>query len=405
MQATNPEENILIRPNDVISVPRADIVYVIGEVKKAGGFALSERSTYTGLQALAMADGMTPGAAPHKAMIIRQPPGGSRVEIPANLKEILNGKQRDVECCTDDILFIPTNVAKNAVIRTMHDRRPGSGVGDGLQRHLLSVSRRRRRCPRRRGNDSDSHPQVSAEPSRYLWSTSRSVKRRLESSAAGDARTAACFRARRLLRIRRPGRRRRRVESMAAVLEHPRRGTRSRSLAATVCGILLALVVSLFQTPVYFAGTTLEFQAQGSQQQPFEGISLNTLRSVSDADADAAAQKRHAAESDPPKNAAGSSSLWRLRPRRRVRAFLRTMPWASFARRWESRRQHRRGRKRSAYAVARLQITPVKDSRIVQITSESTVPQVAADYVNTVASEFIRQTVEDRWSLYQSTST
>ena len=58
-----------------------------------------------------------------------------------------------------------------------------------------------------------------------------------------------------------------------------------------------------------------------------------------------------------------------------------------------------------AYAMARLQITPVKDSRIVQITSESTVPQVAADYVNTVASEFIKQTVEDRWSLYQSTST
>ena len=54
--------------------------------------------------------------------------------------------------------------------------------------------------------------------------------------------------------------------------------------------------------------------------------------------------------------------------------------------------------------MARLQITPVKDSRIVRITSESTVPQVAADYVNTVASEFINQTVEDRWSLYQSTA-
>lgn len=34
LDARHPEKNILIRPNDVISVPRADIVYVIGEVPK-----------------------------------------------------------------------------------------------------------------------------------------------------------------------------------------------------------------------------------------------------------------------------------------------------------------------------------------------------------------------------------
>ena len=156
MQATNPEENILIKPNDVISVPQADIVYVIGEVKKAGGFTLTERSTITGLQALAMAEGMTPGAAPHKAMIIRQPPAGNRVEIPANLKEILDGKAPDVVLQPDDILFIPTNVAKNAVLRTDADRRPGSDVCHGLQRHLLNVGRRRRSFTPGSGNDSDS---------------------------------------------------------------------------------------------------------------------------------------------------------------------------------------------------------------------------------------------------------
>jgi len=119
MQATNPEGNILIRPNDVISVPRADVVYVIGEVKKPGGFTLSERSTLSGLQGLAMADGLTAMAAPKSAMIIRQPPGGARVEIPANLSEILSGKQHDVELRPDDILFVPTNVAKSAVVKTI----------------------------------------------------------------------------------------------------------------------------------------------------------------------------------------------------------------------------------------------------------------------------------------------
>jgi polysaccharide export outer membrane protein len=119
LQATNPAENILIKPNDVIAVPRGALVYVIGEVKKAGGFVLSERSTISGLQALAMADGMTSGAAPQKAIIIRQPPGEKRVEIAANLKEILAGKSADVELQPDDILFVPAHVAKNALIRTV----------------------------------------------------------------------------------------------------------------------------------------------------------------------------------------------------------------------------------------------------------------------------------------------
>src|SRR6476660_3438982 len=42
-------------------------------------------------------------------------------------------------------------------------------------------------------------------------------------------------------------------------------------LVAALCGVLLAFAVSVFQTPVYVSGTTLEFQAQSSQQQPFEG--------------------------------------------------------------------------------------------------------------------------------------
>jgi polysaccharide export outer membrane protein len=119
MQATNPEENILILPNDVISVPRAELVYVIGEVKKPGGFILHERGTISGLQALAMAEGFTSTAAPQRALIIRQSADARRVEIPADLKDILRGKKSDVELLPDDILFIPTNVAKSAFVRTI----------------------------------------------------------------------------------------------------------------------------------------------------------------------------------------------------------------------------------------------------------------------------------------------
>jgi len=119
LQATSPEQNILIKPQDVISVPKADIVYVIGEVKKPGGFALAERSSVSGVRALAMADGLTPTAAAHKAVIIRQSVGQEPIQIPVNLKEILSGKRQDVQVLPDDILFIPMNVAKNAFTKTL----------------------------------------------------------------------------------------------------------------------------------------------------------------------------------------------------------------------------------------------------------------------------------------------
>ena len=47
-----------MQPNDVVSVPKADLVYVIGEVRKAGGFMLRTREQMTVLQALSLAEGM-----------------------------------------------------------------------------------------------------------------------------------------------------------------------------------------------------------------------------------------------------------------------------------------------------------------------------------------------------------
>jgi len=119
VQGTKPEHNIPILPNDIISVPRANLVYVIGEVKKPGGFVLQERRNVSGLHALAMAEGLTDLAAPQRAMIVRQLKSGERVEIAANLKNILNGRQSDVEMLPDDILFVPTNEAKSIVRATL----------------------------------------------------------------------------------------------------------------------------------------------------------------------------------------------------------------------------------------------------------------------------------------------
>src|SRR4030095_2059768 len=104
MRATNPEENILILPNDVISIPRAELIYVIGEVRKPGGFTLNERRTVSVLQAIAMAEGFTTSAVPSRAMIIRPAADGKRSEIAINLKDMVSGKGTDLELLPDDIL-------------------------------------------------------------------------------------------------------------------------------------------------------------------------------------------------------------------------------------------------------------------------------------------------------------
>jgi polysaccharide export outer membrane protein len=120
MNASHPAENILIKPNDVISVPKADTIYVIGAVNKPGAYVLGEHRTLSALQILALAQGADKTAATKDARIMRVVPGSDdRAEIPVDLQTILNGKIPDVPLTADDILFVPTSKAKAAGYRTL----------------------------------------------------------------------------------------------------------------------------------------------------------------------------------------------------------------------------------------------------------------------------------------------
>jgi polysaccharide biosynthesis/export protein len=120
MNASNPAENILIKPNDVISVPKADTIYVIGAVRKPGAYVLGEHLSLSALQILALAEGADKTADTKDARIMRVIPGSNdRAEIPVDLKTILNGKMPDIPLTADDILFIPISKAKAAGYRTL----------------------------------------------------------------------------------------------------------------------------------------------------------------------------------------------------------------------------------------------------------------------------------------------
>jgi polysaccharide export outer membrane protein len=115
----NAAQNIEVRPDDVISVPRADMVYVVGEVRKAGGFSLNASDSISLIRALSLAEGMSSGASPKKARIMRASSGklSDATEVPVDLQQILAGKAPDQYLHPNDVLFIPNNIPASAMKR------------------------------------------------------------------------------------------------------------------------------------------------------------------------------------------------------------------------------------------------------------------------------------------------
>ncbi|MGC2323629.1 MAG: polysaccharide biosynthesis/export family protein [Terriglobales bacterium] len=110
----NPAANIEIKPNDVISVSEANssMIYVVGDVKRAGAFALGGRQLSV-LNALSLAGGLERTAKPAKARIVRNAPGElKRQEIAVNIKQILEGKAEDIGMRPQDVLVVPSSGSK-----------------------------------------------------------------------------------------------------------------------------------------------------------------------------------------------------------------------------------------------------------------------------------------------------
>jgi polysaccharide export outer membrane protein len=120
MEAKNPEDNIQIFPHDVISVPKAEMVYVIGEVRRSGGFVLGEHESISVLQALSLAEGLNGTADTRHGRILRlKRDADQREELAVDVKDVLTGKKPDVALQGDDILFIPGSTGKKAALRAI----------------------------------------------------------------------------------------------------------------------------------------------------------------------------------------------------------------------------------------------------------------------------------------------
>jgi polysaccharide export outer membrane protein len=124
--ADDLQGNIEIMPGDTITVPRAPIIYVVGDVGHPAGF-LVDNGSLTVLQALALAGGTNRTAKMGGARIIRKGPTGM-TETKVPLKKMLEAKAPDITLQADDILFVPLSGGKVAAA-TVFSAAVSAGTG------------------------------------------------------------------------------------------------------------------------------------------------------------------------------------------------------------------------------------------------------------------------------------
>jgi polysaccharide export outer membrane protein len=84
LESGDLSKNVALRDGDTIFVPRAETIFVFGEVKSPGSFAMQRDMTV--LQALALAGGVTDTGAVNRARIVRFV-NGLKTEIRARLND------------------------------------------------------------------------------------------------------------------------------------------------------------------------------------------------------------------------------------------------------------------------------------------------------------------------------
>jgi polysaccharide biosynthesis/export protein len=106
------KHNLVMRPGDIVSVMKADAVFVFGNVNKQGRVEIREPLTLT--QALASAEGLKSASDKDKILVIRQIPGTTeRKEFAYDLNEITKRNAPDPFLEPNDIVAVNLDKTKD----------------------------------------------------------------------------------------------------------------------------------------------------------------------------------------------------------------------------------------------------------------------------------------------------
>jgi len=119
LRSGDPAFNIPVYGGDVITVPRAGIVYVAGAVVQPGGYTLNDPGeAINTMKIIALAHGLQSTAKANSAVILRKDPAtGETKQINIKLKKIMNRKTPDIPLHASDILYVPDSTAKRVLTK------------------------------------------------------------------------------------------------------------------------------------------------------------------------------------------------------------------------------------------------------------------------------------------------
>src|SRR6201991_3357077 len=124
--AGKPESNPYLEAGDIVTVPEADQVYVVGNVFMPLTIPLREPVTLT--RAIAMAGGLKQDTRKDKIRVLRQEPGTSvRKEITVDLYAIEKKRSEDLALAPNDIVDVPTSAGKSFLRSLIQGVVPGVG--------------------------------------------------------------------------------------------------------------------------------------------------------------------------------------------------------------------------------------------------------------------------------------
>jgi polysaccharide biosynthesis/export protein len=130
LEAGDMANNVVIQPGDVVTVPHAGIVYVLGAVSKPGGYTVTnDRAQLSTLKVLSLAGGLDKTAKSERAVIVRKDATGQQQEVDVDLKKIMKFESEDVQLRPSDILYVPRSAGKQAAIRAAE---LATAVGTGV---------------------------------------------------------------------------------------------------------------------------------------------------------------------------------------------------------------------------------------------------------------------------------
>lgn len=103
-EAANP----YVQPGDIITIPEADLVYVVGNVYNPRELPLKGPTTVS--HAITLAGGVRPDSKKDRVRIVRQQPGSATTtEILVNLNAIARSQAEDVALQPNDVIEVPTS--------------------------------------------------------------------------------------------------------------------------------------------------------------------------------------------------------------------------------------------------------------------------------------------------------